>query len=83
MLYSKWEEVKPQFTASGRTPELLVIVGTEEKESMIRDARELVRRLRLTETGLSVMFKEIEEEGHVSVLPSLMSPLLRFATQNE
>lgn len=83
MLYSKWEEVKPQFTASGRTPELLVIVGTEEKESMIRDARELVRRLRLTETGLSVMFKEIEEEGHVSVLPSLMSPLLRFATQYE
>lgn len=82
MLYSKWEEAEPQFTALGRSAELLVIVGTEEKESMIRDARELVTRLGQSETGLSVTLREIEGEGHVSVLPALISPLLRFVTRN-
>ncbi len=80
MLYRQWEDTQDQFTGPDRMAELLVIVGTEEKESMIRDAKEFVDRLQMSGSSLIATYREIEGEGHVSVLPALISPLLRFAT---
>ncbi|WP_410770037.1 alpha/beta hydrolase [Fontibacillus sp. BL9] len=81
MLFQLWDEVMEEFRNNGRIAELLVIVGTEEKESMITDAGEFIGKLRQTDTSLFAEFRKIEGEGHVSVIPSLISPLLRFVTK--
>ena len=45
---------------------------------MVKDAREVYAFLKGHEEVLYTTFDEIEGEGHVSVLPTLISPLLRF-----
>ena len=45
---------------------------------MVQDARELYAFLKGHDEVLETTFHEIEGEGHVSVLPALVSPLLRF-----
>lgn len=59
--------------------ELLLCVGSGEKPSMIADAKELHQNLDNVR-GLPHSFLEVEGEGHVSVLPALISPLLRYVT---
>ncbi|WP_435922126.1 alpha/beta hydrolase [Paenibacillus sp. DYY-L-2] len=81
MLYKQWDEFKDRVSDLNPVPELSVTVGTEEKPSMVHDARELVSRIRMSGTPLKATLKEIEGEGHVSLLPSLISPLLRFVTK--
>lgn len=81
VLYTLWEQAGETFPDAGESaPEILLITGTKEKESMIRDARELMNRLTQTCPKLAVEYKEVEREGHVSVLPALISELLRFVT---
>lgn len=52
-------------------------IGTEEKESMIADAGHLASLLRQHEKYVRVTYFEVEGEGHVSMLPSIVSPILR------
>lgn len=67
--------------------QLLLGVGELEKSHMSRNcdnARELSERLSpLLSRGVGVAFKEFEGEGHVSVLPILISRALRFALSPE
>lgn len=62
---------------------LLLGVGELEKSHVSRNcesARELAERLSsLADWGVSAVYKEFEDEGHVSVLPVLISRALRFA----
>lgn len=78
MLYERWEEGKARIQQSEQRKELHIYVGAEEKPSMVQDARELYAFLKGHEDVLETVFTEIEGEGHVSVLPALISPLLRF-----
>ncbi|QGG54331.1 alpha/beta hydrolase [Paenibacillus sp. B01] len=66
---------------SGGSAALMLAIGGEEKGSMLQDTRELRRRLLpLAESGrLRLTYAEFEDEGHVSVLHPLLSPMLRFA----
>ncbi|WP_346010312.1 alpha/beta hydrolase [Paenibacillus sp. SYP-B3998] len=61
---------------------LLLTVGELEsshKSRMNDNAKELSERLsKLANQGLRVEFKQFEDEGHVSVLPVLISRALRF-----
>lgn len=62
---------------------VLIAVGELEKghqSRMTENAKELAERLSpLASRGVSVEFKEYEDEGHVSILPALISKTLRFA----
>jgi len=62
---------------------ILIAAGELEKNHesrMLDNAKELTERLSaLASRGVHVEFKEFEGEGHVSVLPSLISRALRFA----
>ncbi|WP_334073674.1 MULTISPECIES: alpha/beta hydrolase [Paenibacillus] len=81
MLYTLMEQSVETINDIGESAvELLLITGTEEKASMIRDAREFMSRLRQSGPHLTVNYKEVDKEGHVSVLPALISELLRFVT---
>lgn len=66
---------------------LLLGVGEQEKSHVSRNcesARELAERLSsLSDLGVSAVYKEFEDEGHVSVLPILISRALRFALNPE
>ncbi|EGG33615.1 alpha/beta hydrolase [Paenibacillus sp. HGF5] len=77
-LYKRWEEGEARLRQSGERKSLRLYVGAEEKPSMVKDARELYAFLKGHEEVLETTFDEIEGEGHVSVLPTLISPLLRF-----
>jgi len=65
--------------------EILLAVGELEKhhQSRINDnTKALADRLSaLADRGVYVEFKEFEGEGHVSVLPALISRAVRFATR--
>ncbi|WP_323744650.1 alpha/beta hydrolase [Thermaerobacillus caldiproteolyticus] len=65
--------------------EILLAVGELEKshKSRINDnAKELAERLSaFADRGVYVEFKEFEGEGHVSVLPALISRAVRFASR--
>lgn len=66
---------------------LLLGVGELEKTHISQNsnkARELSKRLlALSSLGVEVVFNEFEDEGHVSVLPALISRCLRFALSPE
>jgi len=78
VLYKTWEVTKPFFRPLDFQRKLSIFVGTEEKPSMVQDARDLYAKLREHKDLLHAELHEIEGEGHVSVLPSLVSPLLRL-----
>ncbi|WP_276913494.1 alpha/beta hydrolase [Aneurinibacillus aneurinilyticus] len=63
--------------------QLLLGVGELEKTHIsgnCDNAKELSARLSaLSSQGMKVMFKQFEGEGHVSVLPTLISQAIRFA----
>ncbi|ANY74609.1 esterase [Paenibacillus ihbetae] len=78
VLYKTWEVTKLFFRPLDFQRKLSIFVGTEEKPSMVQDARDLYAKLREHKDLLQAELHEIEGEGHVSVLPSLVSPLLRL-----
>lgn len=78
VLYKTWEVSKPFLQPFDLQRELSIFVGTEEKPAMVQDARDLYAKLREHRHLLHAELHEIEGEGHVSVLPSLVSPLLRL-----
>jgi predicted alpha/beta superfamily hydrolase len=64
---------------------LLIGVGELERNHqsrIVENAQEMARRLAgLESRGLRVIFKQFGEEGHISVLPVLLSRVLNFAMQ--
>ncbi|MNI92880.1 Ferri-bacillibactin esterase BesA [compost metagenome] len=77
-------EEERRFTSrveAGTIPvQVLIGFGEEEKSHVSRNStngQELSGRL--AARGVKVEFKEFEDEGHLSVLPVLISRTLRFA----
>ncbi|MEF2967096.1 alpha/beta hydrolase-fold protein [Paenibacillus sp. M1] len=82
LLFELWGSVKEDFQRQENlTTELLMAVGSEEKESMIRDAKELAQEMQLSGSSLRAEFRQMDGEGHVSIFPALLGPLLRFVTR--
>lgn len=84
------QELERYFIAQARTRErslpaqVLLGAGELEKTHVCRNcerARELANRLSAisADIGVEAEYKEFEQEGHVSVLPILVSRALRFA----
>ncbi|RKN84830.1 alpha/beta hydrolase [Paenibacillus ginsengarvi] len=73
--------------AQGVEASLFIGVGGLEgshKSRMVDNARELAERLAPLEgKGLKLRFHEFPDEGHVSVLPPLVSRAVRFASNGE
>ncbi|MBW7475468.1 alpha/beta hydrolase [Paenibacillus oenotherae] len=68
----------------GGEPALFIGIGSEEKPAMIEDARLLYRQLLPYQAyGLRLGYRLFEDEGHVSVIPPLISRMLRFIAQQE
>lgn len=67
--------------------DILLAVGELERSHKSRisnNAKELAERLSaLAHRGVYVEFEEFEGEGHVSVLPALVSRALRFASRRK
>lgn len=81
VLYQIWNDCKEQIVKKGTSTELFIGVGSEEKPSMVKDAKALYEILKADSQGLYSTLYEVEGEGHVSLLPSLISPMLRFVTK--
>ncbi|MFW5436872.1 alpha/beta hydrolase [Paenibacillus apiarius] len=66
---------------------IMIAAGEDEKlhwSCMNENARELAERLSaLASHGVRTEFKEFEGEGHISVLPALISRAVRFASSSE
>lgn len=63
-----------------RAPRLLLAVGGNELADMVRDSERLNRALRpLHGRGLDLHFAKIEGEDHVTVVPPVLSRLLKVA----
>ena len=61
--------------------ELHFSVGSQEKPNVVSDAIKLYQLLKTDEYGPKfVSMTEVPDEGHVSLLPSLFSPMLRRVT---
>lgn len=58
----------------------MICVGAEEKGKMLDGAREMQQALRGYSEHVDVRYLEVEGEGHVSLLPSLVSPILRYVS---
>ncbi len=64
--------------------DVLIGIGSEEKPSMISDARGMHEILQsYSDGGLSVSYREFEREGHVSVIPPLISCMFRWLAGKE
>lgn len=63
-------------------PALLIGVGSEEKPFMVEDAERLHRILLPCQAnGLRLAYRVFQGEGHVSVIPPLISCMLRFISE--
>ncbi|CAM3432403.1 alpha/beta hydrolase [Marinicrinis lubricantis] len=60
------------------TPKLLIMVGEDEREHMVNDAKQLAVGLQYS-SSIHAEFAMFECEGHVSVLPAAISRTLKFA----
>ncbi|MNJ28703.1 Ferri-bacillibactin esterase BesA [compost metagenome] len=64
-------------------PRLLVTIGGEELNDMVKDAEQLVCDLQPSVAGFDVSLAKFSEEGHVSVLPAAISRLVKFALEKK
>lgn len=69
----------------GGGPALLIGVGSEEKPMMVEDAERIYQLLLPYQatTGLRLTKRVFQGEGHVSVIPPLISCMLRFISEQE
>ncbi|WP_228745180.1 alpha/beta hydrolase [Paenibacillus sp. S150] len=62
--------------------QLMITVGADELEHMVRDSEQLLPRLEpLAEHGLQARLVKFAEESHLTVLPATLSRLLRFTLE--
>lgn len=81
VLYKIWNEREACTEQHDPRAELLIIVGADEKPTMVKDAKEMHETIQASRQGIHSTLQVIEHEGHVSVIPSLISPMLRFITK--
>lgn len=80
-LLSLWEDNKDKLDLELRNVELHLSVGALEKPHMVQDTEEMYQMLNEGKQGVkSISLHVVSEEGHVSLLPALISPMLRRAT---
>ncbi|WMT39952.1 alpha/beta hydrolase-fold protein [Paenibacillus sp. D2_2] len=80
-LLQLWENNKVQISLHETEIELHLSVGSQEKPNMVRDAHNLYQLMTEDVYGPKlVSMIEVPNEGHVSLLPSLFSPMLRRVT---
>ncbi|BFH64909.1 alpha/beta hydrolase [Paenibacillus azoreducens] len=78
ILLQLWENQKENLALHQTDTELHLSVGSLEKPHMVSDAHKLHQTLTASAYGpKSVSILEVPNEGHVSLLPSLFSPMLR------
>ncbi|MCM3039058.1 alpha/beta hydrolase-fold protein [Paenibacillus motobuensis] len=81
ILLQLWETNKEHMTLRETEIELHFSVGSQEKPNMVSDANKLYQLLKTDGYGPKfVSMTEVPDEGHVSLLPSLFSPMLRRVT---
>ncbi|MFF2885728.1 alpha/beta hydrolase [Paenibacillus sp. NPDC057967] len=78
-LLKRWPEVEDKLRSGEIEASLLIGIGSDEKPSMVADAERLYE-LMLPYAGerFKLCYRKFDNEGHVSVLPPLVSELLRF-----
>jgi len=63
---------------------MIAVGGLETSHRMIENAKAFAERLAAcASSGIEVQFQRFEDEGHVSLLPALMSRSVRFASRRE
>lgn len=81
ILLQLWENNKEHMTLHETEIELHLSVGSQEKPNMVSDANKLYQLLTTDDYGPKfVTMTEVPDEGHVSLLPLLFSPMLRRVT---
>jgi len=64
--------------------DVLIGIGSEEKPSMVADARGMHEILQsYSDGGLNACYREFEREGHISVIPPLISCMYRWMAGKE
>lgn len=81
ILYQIWNGRKEQIEKIDNGVELFIGIGSEEKASMVKDAKALYEMIKADSQEVQLTLYEVHGEGHVSLLPSLISPILRFITK--
>lgn len=80
-LLQLWEDHREHMTLHEAEIELHLSVGSQEKPNMVSDANKLYQLLTTDEYAPKfVSMTEVPGEGHVSLLPSLFSSMLRRVT---
>lgn len=78
-LFDEAKRLRSRLEQAEIAASVMIAVGGQEKPFMIEDAERMARTLsdaRLP--GLTVAYRTFPEEGHVSVLPPIISAALRF-----
>ncbi|MFX3636750.1 MAG: alpha/beta hydrolase [Candidatus Pristimantibacillus sp.] len=78
-LLERWPQLEEKLQRSELDARLFIGIGSEEKPHMVRDAEQLYTQLLpFNEQGLQLSFRKFEGEGHLTVIPSLISSALTF-----
>ncbi|MEC0370187.1 alpha/beta hydrolase [Paenibacillus chibensis] len=81
VLLQLWEQNQGRLGLEKLGAELHLSVGQMEKPHMVRDAEQFYDMLSSSGYGpQKLSMRVVEEEGHVSLLPALISPMLRRVT---
>ncbi|WP_289142036.1 alpha/beta hydrolase [uncultured Brevibacillus sp.] len=83
-LLARLPELKDRLQQGQIDAELMIAVGSEEKQMMVENAQQLYTLLQSYDGhGLRLAFELFEGEGHVSVVHPLISRLFRFILQRK
>ncbi|WP_422658112.1 alpha/beta hydrolase [Paenibacillus sp. EC2-1] len=69
ILYQIWDERREQIDKIDHDVELFIGIGSEEKASMVKDAKALYETLKADSQEIQFTLCEVHGEGHVSLLP--------------
>jgi len=76
-LHQEYENYR-QSVSAGKMPQVLLIVGSNELDHMVKDSKQLYERMkREVNDGIVVQYVELEQEEHVSVIPAAISRAVR------
>ncbi|MDF2718567.1 MAG: ferri-bacillibactin esterase BesA [Paenibacillus sp.] len=78
-LFDEAQQLRSRMDQAGAAVSLMIAVGGQEKPFMIEDAERMSKSLSSARIpGLRLAYSYFGEEGHVSVLPPIISAALRF-----
>ncbi|ASS73682.1 esterase [Tumebacillus algifaecis] len=83
-LLQMWPDLEKRLQQGAVQTRLLLAIGSEEKPSMVEDTKRLYRLLSPYQNrGLCVELQICQGEGHVSVIPPLISHMFRFLSPKQ